>query len=148
MLSSSLDYSLFSGHTTGNAYSSYRSLFFTTFIFFKTAICWPTDAHISTGRRATSVQCLLPQCGSSFPESAKRASRRLQGPEPQDRVSATCRVGRRIRCICASKTQLTLVVLLSWQTAHRKQTWSSLCDGRVWWQGPILSPCILEQWEG
>lgn len=27
---------------------------------------------------------LLPQCESFFPESAKRASRHLQGPEPQD----------------------------------------------------------------
>lgn len=27
---------------------------------------------------------LLPQCGSSFSESAKRASQHPQGPEPQD----------------------------------------------------------------
>lgn len=116
--------------------------------FFKTAICWPRDAHISTGRRATSVQSLLPHCGSSFPESAKRASRALQGPEPQGWFSAAWRAARRICCTWAAKTQLTLVVLLSWQTAHRKQTWSSLCGGRVWWRGPILNPCTLEQWEG
>lgn len=123
---------LFPGHTSGNAYSFYMSLFFTIFIFFKTAIWWTRDAHIFTGRRATFVQFLLPRCGSSFPESAKRASRHLQGPEPWDYFSSTCRAGRRICCICASKIQPTLVVLLSWQTVHKKQTWFSLCDGKVW----------------
>lgn len=100
--------------------------------FFKTAIWWTRDAHIFTDGRATFVQFLLPRCGSSFPESAKRASRHLQGPEPWDYFSSTCRAGRRICCICASKIQPTLVVLLSWQTVHKKQTWSSLCDGKVW----------------
>lgn len=51
------------------------------------------DAPISTGRRATSVQCLLPHCGTSFPESAERASRHLQGPEPQRCFSSTHRAG-------------------------------------------------------
>lgn len=140
--------SSFSGHTTGNVRSSDSSLFFTTLLLFKTAICWPRDAHIPTGWGAPSMQFLLPRCGSSFPESAKRAGRALQGPEPQGCLSAAWRAVRRICCTCAVKTQLTLVVLLSWQTAHRKQTWSSLCGGRVWWRGPILNPCTLEQWEG
>lgn len=39
------------------------------------------------------MQFLLPWCGSSFPESAKRASLHLQGPEPQDCFSSTCRAG-------------------------------------------------------
>lgn len=122
--------------------------FLHNFYCLKTAICWTRDDHTFTGIRATSVQFLLPLCGSSFPESAKRASRHLQGPEPQDYFSSTSIAGQRICCICASKIQLTLVVLLSWQTVHKKQTWSSLCDGKVWWQGPILSPCTLERWEG
>lgn len=49
------------------------------------------DARISSGRRATSAQCLFPQWGSSFPESAKRASLHLQGPEPQNCCRATRR---------------------------------------------------------
>ena len=148
MLCSNLDYSSFSGHTSGNAYSSYMSLFFTTFIFLKLQSAEQEMPTFSlAGEPLLCSFCLL-KCGSSFPESAKRASRHLQGSEPQDYFSSTCRAGRRICCICASKIQLTLVVLLSWQTVHKKQTWSSLCDGKVWWQGPVLSPCTLEWWEG
>lgn len=39
-------------------------------------------------------------------------------PKPWDYFSSTCRAGWRICCICASKIQPTLVVLLSWQTVH------------------------------
>lgn len=39
------------------------------------------------------MQFLLPRCGSSFPESAKRASLHLQGPEPQDGFSSIRRAG-------------------------------------------------------
>lgn len=115
--------------------------------FLKTAFCWMRDAPISTSRRATSVQCLLPHCGTSFPESAKRTSQHLQGPEPQGYFSSTHRAGEGFAAFVL-QTQLTLVVLLSWQTAHKKQTWSSLYDGKVWWQDLILSPCTLERWEG
>lgn len=51
------------------------------------------DTPISTGRGATSVQFLLPHCGTSFPESAKRTSRHLQGPAPQHYFSSTHRAG-------------------------------------------------------
>lgn len=39
---------------------------------------------------------LLPRCGSSFPESAKRASRHLQGPEPQDYSAPLREQGKRL----------------------------------------------------
>lgn len=38
-------------------------------------------------RRAIFVLYALPQCMSSFPESAKKASQHLQGPQPQDDCS-------------------------------------------------------------
>lgn len=97
-------------------------------------------------RRAIFVLLALPQCMSSFPESAKKASQHLQGPQPQDNCShLESRANGLLNC--ASKTRLPLLVL-SWQTAHKKQTWSSLCDGKAWWQGPTSSPCTLERWEG
>lgn len=50
------------------------------------------DAHISTGRRATSVQCLLPHVG---PPSLKSAESKPTpaGPEPQHYFSSTHRAG-------------------------------------------------------
>lgn len=61
---------IFRPHHWKCLFFSYES-FLHNLYFLKTAICWTRDAHISTGRRATSVQFLLLQCGSSFPESAK-----------------------------------------------------------------------------
>lgn len=131
LLASSLDYSSFPGHTSGNAYSSLYESFLHN-LFFKIAIWWTRDAHIFTGGRATFVQFLLPQRGSSFPESAKRASRHLQAQSPGTISAPLVEQGEGFAAFCASKIQPTLVVLLSWQTVHKKRTWSSLCDGKVW----------------